>query len=149
MLFHCLLTGEFESACVIRAPRTHPSVLSHLQRIPALPEKLSGRLRAAGAGGEVHQPPRATPAFPSGHQSILRADKRLCLLPPLGSTPPFPPASTRGTMTETETGRRQRAPVMVGRWVGGARGVAFEEAVNTAGVRSSMETAFLSDRNTD
>lgn len=63
--------------------------------------------------------------------------------PPLGSTLPFPPASIRGTMTETEAMWRQRAPVMAAGWMGGARGVAFREMVNTAGVGSSMEAAFF------
>lgn len=60
-------------------------MLSRLQRIPALLGKVPGGLEVAGAereveGGGHHQPPQATPPFPSGHQSILGADMWLCPL---------------------------------------------------------------------
>lgn len=46
-----------------------------------------------------------------------------------------------GNRGQSET---KGAPVMADGWVGGARGVAFREAVNTTRVRNSMEAAFLS-----
>lgn len=46
-----------------------------------------------------------------------------------------------GNRGQSET---KGAPVMADGWVGGARGVAFREAVNTTRVRNSVKAAFLS-----
>lgn len=142
--------GEFDRACVIHSPRTRPCCPAS-QRILALPGKVPGGLEVAGGergveGVGAQQPPQATPPLPL-RASIHHPSWHVAVPPPLAWL--FPPASIWGTMTEAEASRRQRAPVMAGGRIGGARGGAFRQAVNTTGVRSSMETAFLSHTRTN
>lgn len=150
VFFHCLPTLWVKPSLRERASFTRQG---HVHAFPPLAHpsvawKGPGRVGSGGCwerGGER----RGTPATSSNATLPLRASIHpgswhVAVPPPLGSTPTFPPASIRGTMKETEASCRHRAPVMAGGWVCRARGVAFREAVNTTGVRSSMETAFIS-----